>query len=245
MKYLIYIFSSIWRLWFFVVFIIVFFCAIPGLFFFTAIYRNNLLICHITRYWSKLTLWFSFIFPKIEWEESFNDKETYIFCPNHTSTLDIPFVLSVIPIPLQFMGKKEISKIPIFGYFCKKNSIIVDRSKKRDSYLAFVKASNKLDKGHNVCIFPEGGIPKTNVLLKNFKNGAFKLAIEKNIKIVPITIPDNKFIFPSNYFQGHPGIARIKIHKPIDPNKIKDAKKLNIFVYNIILNQLKEYGKSN
>ena len=94
MKYLIYIFSSIWRLWFFIVFIIIFFCAIPGLFFFTAIYKNNIMVCHITRYWSKLTLWFSFIFPKVEWEESFtNTKESYIFCPNHTSTLDIPFIL--------------------------------------------------------------------------------------------------------------------------------------------------------
>ena len=53
-----------------------------------------------------------------------------------------------------------------------------------------------------------------------------------------------KFIFPINYFQGYPGIARIKIHKAIDPDKLKDVKKLNTFVHNIILNELTVYGKS-
>ena len=94
-----------------------------------------------------------------------------------------------------------------------------------------------------MCIFPEGGIPKEDVFLKKFKNGAFRLAIEQNIKIVPITLADNKSMFPSEYFKGKPGIARVKVHKAIDPNRLaeKSIKNLNTSVYNTIFEQLKNY----
>ena len=223
---------------------LVFILFMPALFFFTAIIKNEIIVAHLTRYWSKLTIYLSFIFPKIEWEEKLSKSEQYIFCPNHVSTLDIPFILAVLPFPLQYIGKAELAKIPLFGYFYKHNTVIVDRSKKRDSYAAFVRAGKRLEKGLNICIFPEGGIPKNKTLLKKFKNGPFRLAIEKNIKIVPITMPDNKRMFPEEYFKGSPGIVRIKVHKAIDPNNLaeKSIENLNTSVYNTIFEQLNTYG---
>ena len=241
MKWIAYLFSSLWRLWFLLVFILVFFAFIPALFFFTAIIKNSLVISRLSRYWAKLILWSSFIFPKAEWEEELDKKKCFIFCPNHVSTLDIPFILAVLPIPLQFMGKAELSKIPLFGWFYKKNSVIVDRSKIKDAYYAFLKAGKKLDRGQSMCIFPEGGIPNQTVFLKQFKNGPFRLSIEKKVPIVPITMPDNKKIFPQEYFKGRPGIVRIKIHKPIKVEKNKSPEDLNTNVYNIIFEQLKNY----
>jgi 1-acyl-sn-glycerol-3-phosphate acyltransferase len=142
------------------------------------------------------------------------------------------------------MGKAEISKMPLFGYFYKNNTVVVDRDNRRDAYDAFLKAGRKLKKGINMCIFPEGGIPKADVFLKKFKNGSFKLAIEQDIKTVPITMPDNKRIFPQEYFKGRPGIVRIKIHKPIAPNSLveKSIENLNTSVYNTIFEQLNTYG---
>ena len=241
MKWIGYLFSSLWRLWFLLVFIIVFFAFIPALFFFTSIIKNSLVISRLSRYWAKLILWSSFIFPKVEWEEKLDNKKCFIFCPNHVSTLDIPFILAVLPIPLQFMGKAELSKIPLFGWFYKKNSVIVDRSKIKDAYYAFLKAGQKLDRGQSMCIFPEGEIPKQTIFLKQFKNGPFRLSIEKKVSIVPITMPDNKKIFPQEYFKGRPGIVRIKIHKPIKVEKNKSPEDLNTNVYNIIFEQLKNY----
>ena len=175
-----------------------------------------------------------------------NPHEKYIFCANHVSTLDIPLIYAIIPNPIQYIGKAEISKIPLFGYFYKKNSIMVDRSNKKDAYHAFLNAGEKLTQDISVCIFPEGGIPNKNIFLKKFKNGPFRLSIEKNLKIVPITLIDNKQLFPQEYFKGYPGFARVIIHKPIDPNKIheKDIKNLNIMVYNTIFEQLKKYEKN-
>jgi len=244
MKWIGYLLSSLWRIWFLIVFILVFTAFIPPLFFFTAIYKNNKIVCHLARYWSKLILFFSFIYPRIEWEEKLDKKKCYIICPNHSSTLDIPFILAILPLPLQFMGKIEITKFPLFGYFFKKNAVIVDRASKRDAYAAFLKAGEKLTTGLSMCFFAEGGIPKQDILLKKFKNGSFRLAIEQNIKIVPITMPDNKYIFPQEYFKGRPGILRVKVHKAIEPNRLaeKSIENLNTSVYNTIFDQLKIYG---
>ena len=244
MKWLGYLLSSIWRLWFLLIFMLVFILFMPALFFFTAIVKNEIIVAKLTRYWSKLTIYLSFIFPKVEWEEKLDKKGQYIFCPNHVSTLDIPLILAVLPIPLQYMGKAEIAKIPLFGYFYKNNTVVVDRGNRRDAYDAFLKAGDKLKKGINMCIFPEGGIPKADVFLKKFKNGSFRLAIEQDIKTIPITIADNKRIFPQEYFKGRPGIVRIKVHKavkanPEDKNAIEN---LNTSVYNTIFEQLNTYG---
>ena len=222
---------------------LVFILFMPALFFFTAIVKNEIIVAKLTRYWSKLTIYLSFIFPKVEWEEKLDKKGQYIFCPNHVSTLDIPLILAVLPMPLQYMGKAEIAKIPLFGYFYKNNTVVVYRANRRNAYDAFLKAGDKLKKGINMCIFPEGGIPKADVFLKKFKNGSFRLAIEQNIKTVPITMPDSKSMFPEQYFKGRPGIVRIKIHKPIDPDNLaeKSIENLNTSVYNIIFEQLKNY----
>ena len=246
MKWVGYILSSIWRLWFLIVFLILFFLLLPWLFIFTSLFKNELYVAHISRYWSKFTIWLSFIFPIVKWEEKLEANEKYIFCANHVSTLDIPLLYAVLPKPIQYIGKAEISKIPLFGYFFKNNSITVNRSNKKDSYNAFLHAAEKLTRNINICIFPEGGIPNKNICLKKFKNGPFRLSIENNLKIVPITIIDNKQIFPQEYFKGYPGFARVQIHKPIDPNKIseKEVKNLNIIVYNTIFEQLKKYEKN-
>jgi 1-acyl-sn-glycerol-3-phosphate acyltransferase len=67
--------------------------------------------------------------------------------------------------------------------------------------------------------------------------------LDKNIKIVPITMPDSKSMFPEQYFKGRPGIVRIKIHKAIAPNSLgeKSIENLNTSVYNTIFEQLKNY----
>jgi 1-acyl-sn-glycerol-3-phosphate acyltransferase len=139
------------------------------------------------------------------------------------------------------MGKAELARLPVFGYFYKKNTVIVNRAKKRDAYAAFMKAGERLETGLSMCIFPEGGIPKSDVFLKKFKNGPFRLAAEKQIKIVPITMPDNKKMFPQEYFKGRPGIVRLKVHKVIMIDENKSAENLNTLVYNTIFEQLKEY----
>tara|TARA_B100001758_G_C18373444_1_gene592816 strand:+ start:659 stop:1408 length:750 start_codon:yes stop_codon:yes gene_type:complete len=245
MKWIGYIFSSVWRLWFLLVFLLVFICFIPSLLFFTAVKKNPIAVAKLAKYWSKLTLWFSLVFPVVIWEGKIEKNKCYIFCPNHVSTLDIPLIFATLPVPIQYIGKAELAKLPFFGYFFKNNSVIVDRKSRKDSYAAFLKAGERLKKGLSMCIFPEGGIPPAKIFLKKFKNGPFRLAIEQDLTIIPITIADNKTIFPAEYYKGRPGIVRLKIHNAINVKELKEKtiESLNTTVYNTIFEQLKNYEK--
>jgi len=137
-----------------------------------------------------------------------------------------------------------LAKIPLFGWFYKNNAVMVNRSKIKDSYAAFLKAGKKLDLGLSMCIFPEGGIPNQKIFLKKFKNGPFRLAKEQKRKIVPITMPDNKRVFPQEYYKGRPGIVRIKVHASVQEIENISVKNLNTTVYNTIFEQLKNYGNN-
>ena len=189
MKWIRYLFSSIWRLWFLISFIIAFIVFIPTLFFFTAIVKNNLVVNYLTKYWSGMFMIMSGVFWTVEFEEKLDPKRKYIFCPNHASTLDIPLVTAAIPLPMLFMGKKELVSIPLFGYFYRKNSIIVDRSKIRDSYAAFLKAGEKLDKGFSKIIIGEETIVDAIKFLEFNCLIAFFLESKYSVKTVIIWLP--------------------------------------------------------
>ena len=91
---------------------------------------------------------------------------------------------------------------------------MIDRVKK-----AHIKLSKRLlkevNEGVGITIYPEGGIPDNSVKLQKFKNGAFRMAIEQNVDMVPVTFIDNKKRFPSGKLAGCPGLLRVYVHKPI------------------------------
>ena len=91
------------------------------------------------------------------------------------------------------MGKAELLKLPLFGYFFKQTSIAVDRSSFSGRKQAMIDADLKIKEGFSVCIFPEGGIPPQKYLMHGFKAGAFKLAVENNVPVVLLSIYQSKY----------------------------------------------------
>ena len=161
---------------------------------------------------------------------------------NHTSMTDIMLMLVTIRDPFVFVGKKELAKIPIFGYFYKRTCILVDRHNQRSRKEVFDQAQRRLSEGTSICIFPEGGVPEDrSIVLDKFKDGAFRLSINHEIPIVPITFHDNKKRFSYIFFSGSPGRMRVKIH-PFIPTAGKtqlDKKELREETRNVILQELK------
>ncbi len=143
----------------------------------------------------------------------------YIICPNHSSFLDIFCIYTIFPKYFVFTGKKEIEKWPLFHiYYTSGMNILVDRNSKTGSGKALKKMLNEIDKGNPLVIFPEGTISKKAPLLAPFKSGAFAIAIQKQVPIVPVTFVTNwKLLQRSGIWRGKagPGIARVIIHKPI------------------------------
>jgi len=105
----------------------------------------------------------------------------------------------------------------------------------------FLRAQRRLQSGLSICIFPEGGVPEEHIELDEFKDGAFRLAINHQIPIVPITFADNKKRFSYTFFSGSPGKMRVKIHKFLSTEglSIEDTRALNESSRTIILEQLK------
>tara|TARA_A100001015_G_C15032376_1_gene734051 strand:- start:2651 stop:3253 length:603 start_codon:yes stop_codon:yes gene_type:complete len=193
--------------------------------------------------WSHFILFFSGFIIEVKFEEKLNPKEAYIICPNHVSYLDIPLIFAVMPGVFVFVGKKSLSKIPLFGWVYKKTMILVDRSNKRSSYNAYRYASERIALGVGIAIYPEGGIPMREVKLQSFKSGAFRMAIEQNVALVPVTFLDNKRRFPSDHLDGCPGRLRVFVHKPIPPGvySSENIQEFKSYVYNTINSKLTEY----
>ena len=162
---------------------------------------------------------------------------------NHTSMTDIMLMLlSVKNHPFVFVGKKELVKIPIFGFIYKRVCILVDRENSKSRFAVFERAQNRIQQGLSICIFPEGGVPDESVLLDEFKDGAFRIAIEHQLTIIPITFYDNKKRFSYTFFSGSPGKMRAKVHAPISTTgkTMKDKNLLKQEVRDIILTELQK-----
>lgn len=194
----------------------------------------------MARIWAKFILFGMGFRTKVAFEQEIEEGKSYMFVANHTSMTDIMLMLSIVKNPFVFVGKKELSKIPLFGFFYKRTCILVDRSSSKSRMEVFQRAQNRINQGLSICIFPEGGVPDESVLLDEFKDGAFRLAIEHHLPIVPMTFYDTKKRFSYTFFSGSPGLMRAKVHRFFETeNLTTDGKKiLKEEVRNVILNEL-------
>jgi 1-acyl-sn-glycerol-3-phosphate acyltransferase len=201
----------------------------------------------MARIWGKFILFMCGFYYKVETEETLESNKSYMFIANHTSMTDIMLMLAVIDKPFVFVGKASLAKFPVFGFFYKRSCILVDRSDPKSRYAVFNLAQNRIKQGLSICIFPEGGVPSDELIeLADFKDGAFRLAVEHGIPVVPITFADNKKRFSYTFFSGGPGLMRVKIHKPIVTagRLLGDRRHVKTEARDIILMQLQEFHKA-
>ena len=235
------IFILAWRIWFYCLVFITILIALPVLIVVISherFYKSFYKVAHL---WGK-----SILFGMGFWEDVKNIQEvekskSYMFIANHTSMIDIMLMLSVVKNPSVFVGKVELTKIPLFGYIFKRTSIVVDRNSSKSRKEVYNEAQKRLNNGLSVCIFPEGLVPSDeSVVLSEFKNGAFRLAIEHQIPIVPMTFYDCKKRFSYTFFSGSPGKLRVKTHPFIETKglTLKDRQSLKKQAFDLIFNEL-------
>jgi 1-acyl-sn-glycerol-3-phosphate acyltransferase len=157
------------------------------------------------------------IYFNFDFEKQLDKNQTYIYCANHTSNLDIIIFCLLANGRYHFMGKEELMKNPVLGIFFKTIDIAVSRESKISAFRAFKKAGENLANGMSLIIFPEGRIDNVYPpVLQDFKNGPFRLAIEKNIPIVPVSINIWKIMWDDGAKYGtKPGVGKIYVHEPI------------------------------
>lgn len=166
----------------------------------------------IARLWAKIILFGMGFNYKISGDGVFEEGKSYVLVTNHTSMTDIMLMLVLVKNhPFVFVGKKELAQIPLFGFIYKRVCILVDRSNSKSRYQVFERAQKRIQQGLSICIFPEGGVPDEHIVLDEFKDGAFRIAIEHQLPIIPMVFFDNKKRFSYTFFSGSPGKMRAKI----------------------------------
>lgn len=180
--------------------------------------------------------------PRITYEQKMEKGKSYMLVANHTSMLDIMLMLRVSKNPFVFVGKKELVKIPVFGFFYKRVCILVDRESTKSRTGVYRRAQRRLNQGLSICIFPEGGVPDEEVLLDEFKDGAFKMAIAHQIPVVPMTFYDGKQRFSFTFLSGGPGRLRAKVHRFFETGILgeEDKSTLREEIRILILNELQQ-----
>jgi 1-acyl-sn-glycerol-3-phosphate acyltransferase len=212
-----YVFVLLWKCWFFVVFGCYLLLFSPFLLVVTARQSWYGVFFKGIRIWASLILWTSGLGVKKEEAIPFDLSKNYMFIANHTSILDILLMLVITKNPFVFVGKKELGKIPLFGFFYKRTCILVDRSSVKSKASAFRVAQNRINSGLSICIFPEGLVPDdSSVILSAFKGGAFHLAVAHQLTLVPMTFLDCKKRLPYILLKGGPGVLRVRMHPFIE-----------------------------
>ena len=237
-------FRWIWRSLFFVNAVFTFFVFFPVFYILLQNEKWFKYVFWLKKIWAHFILFPLLIFYRIERKSHLDTRRAYVFCPNHTSYLDIMLIYISIPVYFHTIGKAELQKVPLFNKFFDRMNIPVNRKSVTDSHRAFMRAGADLEKGLSITMFPEGTIHHTGPRMGRFKNGPFRLAIEKQVPIVPITFLNNWILMPDDFQRsaGRPGLARIIIHKPIETKGLTmhDLKTLQQQVYNVIDAPLKE-----
>jgi 1-acyl-sn-glycerol-3-phosphate acyltransferase len=166
--------------------------------------------------WSRFTCYFTFVRIEVEGRENIDKNQSYVFVANHQSFYDIFAIYGWLNIPFKWVMKKELEKAPIIGIACKSaGHIFISRNQGKAALKSIEEAKKKLINGLSVVIFPEGS-RTPNGEIGTFKRGAFQIATDLQLPIIPISIIGAFDVMSKHTFNITPGKIKMIIHKEID-----------------------------
>jgi 1-acyl-sn-glycerol-3-phosphate acyltransferase len=168
------------------------------------------------RYWAPGLLWKSVMRLKVKGLENVDFSRPHFFAANHQSFLDIAVLYAVLPVPLLFVLKKELVRVPFLGWYVSAmEMILVDRHKRRQSLEALEQCRQRIAKGRSILLFPEGTRSRDGSI-GPLKPGIFVPTIESGASIVPVAIKGPGKILPAGGFRIRPGTIGVSIGRPVE-----------------------------
>lgn len=161
--------------------------------------------------WSWTFSKLNFIPYEISGKENIHPGKAYVYICNHTSYLDIPGVCLTVPTQIRPLAKKELKKLPVFGWIANNAAIIVDRSSNESRRKSMDHLKEVLKRGISILIFPEGTQNRSTEVLQPFYDGAFRIAIETQQPVLPMVILGAGQLMPPKQFIIRPGTITIKV----------------------------------
>lgn len=239
--------SLIYSIYAFIVFLLVMLLLLPGavVAFFMGPIRGGNLIYDLCRLWADICFFFWGFKHRNLFEGDYNPNHPVVIVFNHISFMDIPVLMKTFrKRHVRILGKAEMAKVPLFGFIYKQAVVMVDRSSAEARATSMRKMKEILENNISVVIAPEGTFNTTDNPLKTFYNGAFKLAIEMQVPILPVLILDtyNRMHYKS-VFSLKPGITRSVFLQEISVKqfKLNDSEALKEKVYHVMEEGLIRY----
>ena len=226
MKILFFVFGVFYKIWVFLVFTGFMILLLPGIVLpFLLGQRFGSIGYAFLWLWSWIFSKLTFIRYKFFGRENFRKGKAYIYVSNHTSFLDIPGLTMLLPGQFRPLAKKELLKIPVFGWIAKSAAIIVDRSSHESRKKSMDRLKLFLHDGISILIFAEGTQNRTDNILQPFKDGAFRMAVDTQQPVLPIVVLGAGRLMPPGTIEVKPGLIRIYVGKeiPTDGLAIKDV----------------------
>lgn len=212
--------------------------------FFGRIKGGNMVI-RLCMLWADLWFFLVFIWHKKIYEASHDKSKSYIFVSNHISYLDAAIIPKAYRQPIRPLGKVEMSKVPVFGFIYRNAIVTVDRSSAANRANSVRILKSLINKGISVLVFPEGTFNMTTQPLKDFYDGAFRVAIETQTPVKPVLFLDAYRRMPyESLFSMTPGRNRIVYLDEIQVTgyTLSDVALLKEEVFALMERKLVEYG---
>lgn len=237
------IFARIWAIWGIISFIITFLVIfIPSMiaYLIKDPLKSQRYFIYISKLWMNVWLRLIACPVRISGRENFAPGENYVVVFNHNALLDVPLSAPYVPGANKTIAKKSFAKVPLFGLFYTKGSVLVDRKNEQSRVKSYEAMKQVLRTGMHMCIYPEGTRNRTGQPMKQFYDGAFKLAVDAQKKILPCVIKGTATAMPIHKaFYLLPTRLSMNFLPPVSPEGL-DAKTLKEKVFNAML---KEFTK--
>ncbi len=171
--------------------------------------------------WGPGLLWLAGAKMKVYGSEKINSDTRCIFYANHSSHFDIPAICTALPVPVYYIAKRELLKIPVFGWgMYAIGMVFVDRSNPERAKHSMQKASKQIAKGKHIITFPEGTRSKDGEL-QLFKKGTFHIAKSGPVALIPIAVTGTAQVLPPDG-KMNSGEIRILVGEPIGISEIHE-----------------------
>lgn len=243
MKLLKDIFARIWAFWGIVTFLVTFLLIfLPSMVcYLIPDPRGAVIFRNLSKLWMDVWLFLVGCPVKVKGQQHFKKGQAYIVTCNHNALLDVPLSSPYIPGPNKTIAKTSFSKIPLFGWYYSKGSVLVDRNSDASRRSSVIEMKRVLALGIHMCIYPEGTRNRSGEPLKKFYDGAFRLAVDTGKPIVPTLIFGTRKAMPIHKtFYLLPTRLRMHFLEPVHPSGLK-ADQLKDKVFAI----MHDYYKAN
>lgn len=171
--------------------------------------------------WGRVLAWLVPVRVRMEGLGHIESNQSYVVVANHQSQFDIPVIYGWIGLDLRWVAKAELSRIPFVAAGCRAiGHVFIDRTDPDQARTAINRAVGRLKPGTGLMFFAEGTRSRSGELLP-FKKGAFRVAIDQHLPVLPVTVVDTRDILPSKSLRIRPGRVRVVVHPPIDTAGMK------------------------